>query len=101
MTLKLHIESIALEGVNISRRQRRQLHAALEAELTRLLTASGGARSLQHGGQIAKLPVSLTMSEHANPTQLGQAIAHSIHTDLTAWETSSQPSSTPENLPHR
>jgi hypothetical protein len=82
VTLKLHIESISLEGVDVSRSQRHQLHAALETELTRLLTVQGVSQSLQNGGHIPKLSVNLASSEKQNPTQLGQAIARSIYADL-------------------
>ena len=42
MTLRLHIESLSLEGVDVPRSQRpHQLQEALEAELVRLLMVNG------------------------------------------------------------
>ena len=82
MTLHLHIESLSLEGGNISRSQRPQLQAALEAELARLFTAHGVPKSLHQGGRIPKLPANLTLAGKPGPGELGQAIARSIYTDL-------------------
>ena len=82
MTLRLHIESLSLEGVDVPRSQRPQLQAALEAELVRLLTVHGVPDSLQQGGRIPKLPANLTVGRKLSPAELGEAIAHSIYTDL-------------------
>ena len=82
MTLRLHIESLSLEGVDVPRSQRPQLQAALEAELVRLLTVHGVPEALQQGGRIGKLPANLTVEGKLNPTELGEAIARSIYTDL-------------------
>lgn len=82
MTLRLHIESLSLTGVEISRRQRPQLQAALAAELSRLFTVHGVPESMQRGGRIPQLPANLTLTKQLSPTELGQAIAQSIYTDL-------------------
>lgn len=82
MTLHLHIESLSLAGVDISASQRPQLQAALQAELARLFTVHGVPASLQQGGRIPQLPANLTLAGKPNPTQMGQAIAQSIYTDL-------------------
>ena len=82
MTLRLHIESLSLAGVDVLRSQRSQLQAALEAELVRLLTVHGVPESLQQGGRIRKLPANLTLAGKPSPGELGQAIAKSIYTDL-------------------
>lgn len=82
MTLKLHIESLALEGVDVPRSQRPHLQAALEAELARLMMVYGVPEALQRGGRIGRLPANLTVEGKRSPTELGEAIARSIYTDL-------------------
>lgn len=84
MTLRLHIDSLSLTGVEVPRRQRPQLQAALAAELARLLTEHGVPSSLRQGGRIPQLPTNVTLAQSLGPGELGQAIARSIYTDLTA-----------------
>jgi len=84
MTLHLHIDQISLEGLDIPRSQRPQLQAALEQELSRLLTTQGIPPAMQTGGYISRLPADLTITGKPNPTQLGQQVAQSIYAQLQA-----------------
>ncbi len=67
MTLHLHIDQISLEGLDIPRSQRPQLQAALEQELSRLLTTQGIPPAMQTGGYIPRLPADLTITGKPNP----------------------------------
>jgi hypothetical protein len=82
MNINIQIERLILEGVNFSPGQRRQLQAAVEAELSRLLAANGLPACLQNGGAIPKLPATLNVTQNPNPSQMGQEIAQSIYGEL-------------------
>jgi hypothetical protein len=79
MKINLQIEKIILEDIHLSPSQRRQLQAALEAELSRLVTENGLPPHFQSGVAIPSLPVNLSSSSNTNPTQMGQQIAQSIY----------------------
>jgi hypothetical protein len=82
MNINIQIDRLILGGVNISPRQRRQLQAAVESELSRLLASNGIPPSLQNGGAIPKLPATLNITQNHNPSQMGQEIAQSIYGEL-------------------
>lgn len=82
MTFHLHIDHIALEGLDIPRHQRPQLQAALEQELGRLLTTQGIPPGLQHDVYIPNLPGTLTLRGKPSPTQVGQQAAQLIYSHL-------------------
>lgn len=76
MSIRLHIDQLLLDGVAIPVSQQPALQAAVEAELSRLLTTHGLAPSLLQGGEIAPLqgPV-MEIAPDTPPTQLGTQIA--------------------------
>lgn len=78
MTIHLQIDRLILEDINLSPRQRRQLQAAVEAELSRLLAERGLPASMQNGGKFPALPA-LTVTSSTTPTQMGQQIAQGIY----------------------
>ena len=82
MHLKLHIDQIVLDGIDMPRRQRSEIKAALEAELSHLFTTHGIPATIQKGGRISRLPADLTLTGECNPVQLGQQAAQSIYTCL-------------------
>ncbi len=84
MNLNLQIDRLILEDIDLSLRQRRQLQAAIETELSRLLSENGIPPHLQNGGTIPKLPINLSPSPAAQPTQMGQQIAQTIYGGLTS-----------------
>lgn len=86
MTLHLHIDSLALSGVKVSRRERPRLQAALEAELSRLFAVHGVPEALRQGGKIAKVPADLVLKGGEKVEEVGRAIARSIYTDLNPGE---------------
>lgn len=82
MNINLQIDRIILEGVDLSLRQRRQLQAAIETELSRLMTVNGIPGNLQNGGKIPKLLASLNITNNSQPTLMGEQIAQSIYTGM-------------------
>ncbi|MFH7026535.1 MAG: hypothetical protein ACHBN1_14275 [Heteroscytonema crispum UTEX LB 1556] len=83
MNINLQIEKLILEGIELSPRQRRQLQAAVEVELSRLCTENGLPSSLQNGGTIPKLPANLNITNNSNPSQMGEQIAQSIYGEIS------------------
>lgn len=84
MKIKINwqIDEIILEGVSLSRRQKIHLQAALETELSNLVSINGLPRQIQQGRTIPKLPVTPDITKEMNPTQMGQEIARSIYGEL-------------------
>ncbi|PTR05763.1 hypothetical protein C8R32_1169 [Nitrosospira sp. Nsp5] len=84
MNIRLHIERLVFDGVLIPPDQRPYLQAAIEAELTRLLSARGIA-----GGINARLYVGASLysvnagqieiSSGRNPAELGRQIAVAVY----------------------
>lgn len=80
MNINLHIDRLILDGLPIPHSQRPLLQAAVEAELTRLLTTEGLSPHLINGGAIPQISASdLQLNPNSNPTQLGQQIAQSVY----------------------
>ncbi|MGB3653857.1 MAG: hypothetical protein WBA41_21955 [Rivularia sp. (in: cyanobacteria)] len=79
MNLKLNIEQIILEGVDVPRSQRPRLQAAVSAELSRLLTEKGVPPHLQNGGAISSIPATVNVTKSIKPEQMGREIAQSIY----------------------
>jgi hypothetical protein len=79
MNINLQIERLILEGIDFSPRQRRQLQAVVESELSRLFTEKGIPPNWQKGGNIPQLPINLTATTPQNPNQIGQQIAQTIY----------------------
>ena len=79
MNIKLHIERLVLDGVNIAPGQRYLLQASVETELTRLLTDGGLSPSLAQGTALPRISASGIQLTGNNPTQLGQQIAQSVY----------------------
>ena len=79
MNIKLHIERLVLDGVNIAPGQRHLLQASVETELTRLLNNGGLAPSLVEGIALPRISTSGIQLTSNNPTQIGQQIAQSVY----------------------
>jgi len=80
MNINLHIERLILDGLPIETSQRRVVQAAVESELSRLLTAGGISASLQSGGAMPSVRAdALQLNADSNPKQIGQRIAQSIY----------------------
>ncbi len=80
MKIQVHIERLVLEGLPVTSREGPRVQAAVEAELGRLLGATGLRGELRSGGALPALsghPLRLMRSQH--PSLLGQQIARSVH----------------------
>ena len=83
MDVNLYIERLILDGIQLDRRQRRQLQAAVESELARLLAEGGVANELRansHGDWQQAPPIQLTAE--VNPSQLGTQVAQAVYSGL-------------------
>ncbi len=80
MNINLHIERLVLDGLNISPGQGPQVKAAVEAELTRLLSGGGVAAGFQGGIAVSSLRGdSIQLESSAKPQQLGNQIARAVY----------------------
>lgn len=80
MNINLHIERLVLDGLPVEVKDSAMLRAAIEAELTRLLTENGLSSGLQTGGRLTRLPANaIQLSTGESPPQLGQQIARTVY----------------------
>ncbi len=78
--IHLHIERLVLDGLPIEHGQGPHVKAAVEAELTRLLTENGLAAELQSGGALPRLNANaIQLPPGGSPAQIGQQIAQSVY----------------------
>ena len=78
--IQLHIERLVLDGLPIDRAQSPAIQAAVEAELSRLLTIQGFSAGFQASSAIPNLRANaIQLSSGNSPAQLGAQIAQSIH----------------------
>jgi hypothetical protein len=84
MNVNLHIERLILDGLPIEGRDGRSLQLAIEGELTRLLTQSGGTPSLQPGTALPSVRAdSIQLPAQSSPAELGRQIAGSVHSGMS------------------
>jgi hypothetical protein len=78
--IHLHIERLILDGLPIERSQGPVVQAAVEAELSRLLTENGLAADLQSGGAMPSVNANgIQLASASSPAQMGQQIAQSVY----------------------
>ncbi len=83
MNIVVHIERLVLDGLSIGPGQGARVQAAVESELSRLLTEGGLASGLQSGGAFANVRAnSITPATGVHPTRLGQQIAQSVYSGI-------------------
>lgn len=78
--IRVHIERIVLNGIDIPSHQHLQLQAAVEAELIRLLAMDNSVGQWQVGRAVNSLSggtLPLTVENH--PGQLGRQIAQAVY----------------------
>jgi hypothetical protein len=77
MTIRIHIERLILEGLPLGHHEGPLVHAAVEAELARLM---GRGAPPPIGGATARVTApSISLTTNNSPTHLGQQIARSVH----------------------
>ena len=80
MNVHVHIERLILDGISIAPGQRGLLHAAVEAELARLLAAGGLSPELLAGGATPSVPADgIRLTRGSSPAQLGSHIARAVY----------------------
>ena len=87
MRIEVHIERLVLEGLPVSGRDRDRVHAAMAAELSRLIRGQGIARALRTGGAAPSVRADDVRVEHqASPRRLGTQIARAVYSGLGRQE---------------
>jgi hypothetical protein len=83
MTIRLHVERLALEGLTLTGAERARLEHAVVGELTRLLEADGPERAhgaFVEGGAIAGLRgAEVVMAPGGSTAALGVQVAQSVY----------------------
>lgn len=80
MNIRLHIERLILDGLDISTGDGEQVQVGAQAELVRLLETGGLAPELLAGTNLAAVPAgSLTVGRQENGGVLGRKIARSAY----------------------
>ena len=80
MNINLHIERLVLDGVPLAPGGHPLLRAAVEAELSRLLTEGGLSAGLQNSGAMPTVrAVPMLIDGDAHPSSMGRAIAQSVY----------------------
>lgn len=84
MNINLHIERLVLNGLPIAHHDGPLVQAAVEAELSRLLTAQGLSPTLSNGGAMpAVRGDSIQLARESSPAQLGMQIAQAVYGGLS------------------
>jgi len=79
MNIRLHIDRLVLEGLPVTRSQGPLVQAAVEAELSRLLSEGGLARELASGGAVPSLTADNIKLAKGGPAQVGRQIARAVY----------------------
>lgn len=83
MNINLHIERLVLDGVALERGHEPLLRAAVEAEMTRLIT-DGGANDLMSAGAVPRLTApGIETAGDGDVARLGRQIARSVYGGIT------------------
>ena len=80
MNINLHIERLILDGLPIGHSQGSFVKAAVEAELSRLLSANGLNSDFQSGGAMPSVEADgIQIARDGSPTDLGHEIARAVY----------------------
>jgi hypothetical protein len=80
VNVRVHIERLILEGIDLDPAGRPLLQTALEAELVRLLAEGGVRPELRVGGAVPAVQAAgFELSGAAEPASLGRQIARSVY----------------------
>lgn len=77
--IKVHIERLVLEGLPLERRHGPQVQAAVEAELSRLMSDGGLGPELAAGGAVPSVRADGIKSIGGSPAQIGRQIAKAVY----------------------
>jgi hypothetical protein len=80
MNIRVHIERLILDGLDVSSFEGEQVQAGAQGELARLLETGGLAPELLAGTNFAAVPPgNFTVGREHNGNLLGRQIAHSVY----------------------
>ena len=80
MNIRLYIESLILDGLEMGPGDGAKVKAAVEAELSRLLADGGIAPGLHGGGSLARIRANpVSTGRDKSPRALGEKIARSVY----------------------
>ncbi|HET9252855.1 MAG TPA: hypothetical protein VFP58_12150 [Candidatus Eisenbacteria bacterium] len=83
MTIVVHIDRLVLDGLDLAPGMTARLGAAVEAELTQLLTRGELPMGIRTGGAVPSLPGGTISVAPRQPTApLGRSIARAVHGGL-------------------
>jgi hypothetical protein len=77
--IKVHIERLVLEGLPIEQRHGAEVQAAVEGELSRLMSKGGLSPELKSGGAVPFVRTDGIKSIGGSPAQIGRQIAKSVY----------------------
>lgn len=77
--INVHIERLVLDGLPLTRSQGPQVQAAVEAELSRLMSEGGLAPELASGGAVPSVRADGIKSIGGSPAQIGRQIAKAVY----------------------
>lgn len=80
MNINLHIERLVLDGLPLEAKDGAAIRAALESDLTRLLSQSADVSGWQTGGATPSIRAdAIQLTVQSSPAQIGRQIAGSIY----------------------
>jgi len=79
MNIRLHIDRLVLEGLPVTRSQGPLVQAAVEAELSRLMSEGGLAQELASGGAVPSVPADGINLAGGSPANIGRQIARAVY----------------------
>lgn len=80
MNIRVNIERIVLDGIDVPRSQRPLLRATVGAELSRLLASTGLASVLMTKEAIPQVPTgTIQLTGNSDPSRLGKQIAQAVY----------------------
>jgi hypothetical protein len=83
MKINVHIERLILDGLPLGKRHGPMVQAAVEKELSRLLTLHGLGHEWQSGGAVPQVRASgIQLSNETHPNRLGRQIAQAVYSGI-------------------
>lgn len=83
MKIELNIERLILDGLPLEKRHAPVVRAAVERELTRLLTLHGLGHEWRSGGAVPKVRASgIQLAKETPPNRLGRQIAQAVFSGI-------------------
>lgn len=77
--IRLHVDSVVLDGIDLAPRERGRFRAALEGELGRLLAEDGVHPAIAGGGAYPRLRAAAPVDASASAAALGRQVARSVY----------------------